>query len=37
MVAEWGEINPDSISLQEIADNRNAAVKLVDRVDFDGE
>lgn len=37
LVAEWGEIHPDSLSLQVIADNRNAAVKLVDRVDFDGE
>lgn len=37
LVAEWGEINPDDLSLQEIADYRNAAVKLVDRVDYDGE
>lgn len=37
LVAEWGEINPDQLSLQEIANNRNAAVKLVDRVDYDGE
>lgn len=37
LVAEWGEINPDDLSLQEIAENRNAAVKLVDRVDYDGE
>ncbi|MGM0769805.1 MAG: Fe(3+) ABC transporter substrate-binding protein [Pseudomonadota bacterium] len=37
LVAEWGEINPDELSLQEIANNRNAAVKLVDRVDYDGE
>ncbi|MFP3978691.1 MULTISPECIES: Fe(3+) ABC transporter substrate-binding protein [Marinobacter] len=37
LVAEWGEIHPDSLSLQEIADKRNAAVKLVDRVDYDGE
>ncbi len=36
LVAEWGEIAPDSLSLQEIANNRNAAVKLVDRVDYDG-
>ena len=35
MVAEWGEINPDDLSLQEIAENRNAAVKMVDRVDYD--
>lgn len=37
LVAEWGEINPDNLSLQEIAKNREAAVKLVDRVDYDGE
>ena len=37
LVAEWGEINPDQLSLQTIADNREAAVKLVDRVDYDGE
>ncbi|MDY6842308.1 MAG: extracellular solute-binding protein, partial [Pseudomonadota bacterium] len=37
LVAEWGEINPDKLSLQEIADHRNAAVKLVDRIDYDGE
>ncbi|AOY87947.1 iron ABC transporter substrate-binding protein [Marinobacter salinus] len=37
LVAEWGDIHPDDLSLQEIADNRNAAVKLVDRVDYDGE
>jgi len=37
LVAEWGEIHPDSLSLQVIAENRNAAVKLVDRVDYDGE
>ncbi|WP_238942351.1 Fe(3+) ABC transporter substrate-binding protein [Marinobacter sediminum] len=37
LVAEWGEINPDQLSLQEIANNRNAVVKMVDRVDYDGE
>lgn len=37
LVAEWGEIKPDSLSLYEIAENRNAAVRLVDRVDYDGE
>lgn len=36
LVAEWGPIQPDSLSLQEIAEKRNAAVKLVDRVDYDG-
>lgn len=35
MVAEWGEINPDDLSLQEIAEYRDAAVKMVDRVDYD--
>lgn len=37
LVAEWGKVQPDSLSLQTIAENRNAAVKLVDRVDYDGE
>lgn len=37
LVAQWGEIHPDELSLQKIADNRNAAVKLADRVDYDGE
>lgn len=37
LVAEWGEINPDDLSLQEIAENREAAVKMVDRVNYDGE
>ena len=37
LVAQWGEIHPDGLSLQEIANHRNAAVKLVDRVDYDGE
>jgi iron(III) transport system substrate-binding protein len=35
MVAEWGNINPDDLSLQEIADNRERAVRMVDRVDYD--
>jgi iron(III) transport system substrate-binding protein len=34
MVAEWGKINPDDLSLQEIAENRSAAVMMVDRVDY---
>jgi iron(III) transport system substrate-binding protein len=34
MVAEWGELNPDDLSLQEIADHREQAVKMVDRVDY---
>jgi len=36
LVAQWGEIKPDQLSLQTIAENREAAVKLVDRVDYDG-
>jgi len=35
IVAEWGEIHPDDLSLQEIAEHRNAAVKMVNRVDYD--
>jgi iron(III) transport system substrate-binding protein len=35
MVAKWGDINPDDLSLQEIADNREKAVRMVDRVDYD--
>lgn len=34
MVAEWGDINPDDLSLQKIADNREQAVRMVDRVDY---
>ncbi|MDO3721978.1 Fe(3+) ABC transporter substrate-binding protein [Marinobacter sp. chi1] len=37
IVTEWGSINPDDLSLQEIANHREAAVKMVDRVDYDGE
>ncbi|KAA1173848.1 Fe(3+) ABC transporter substrate-binding protein [Marinobacter salinexigens] len=37
LVAEWGEIHPDALPLHTIAENRNAAVKMVDRVDYDGE
>ena len=36
LVAEWGEMTPDRLSLEEIANHRNAAVRLIDRVDFDG-
>lgn len=35
IVAGWGELNPDELSLQTIADNRNAAVRMTDRVDYD--
>ncbi|WP_165854992.1 Fe(3+) ABC transporter substrate-binding protein [Marinobacter sp. JSM 1782161] len=34
-VASWGYLNPDSLSLNEIAANREAAVKMVDRVNYD--
>ncbi|TNE99066.1 MAG: extracellular solute-binding protein, partial [Gammaproteobacteria bacterium] len=37
LVAEWGEIHPDDLPLHTIAENRNAAVKMVDRVDYNGE
>lgn len=36
LVASWGEIHPDALPLQTIAAHRDEAVKLVDRVDFDG-
>lgn len=35
IVASWGELNPDTLSLQEIAEQREAAVRMVDRVDYD--
>lgn len=35
LVAEWGTLNPDTLPLQEIANNRNAAVRMLDRVDYD--
>lgn len=35
LVASWGELNPDSLPLQTIAENREAAVRMVDRVDYD--
>lgn len=35
MVASWGELHPDSLPLQTIAENREAAVRMVDRVDYD--
>ncbi|WP_375176797.1 Fe(3+) ABC transporter substrate-binding protein [Marinobacter mobilis] len=35
LVASWGELNPDALSLQTIAENREAAVRMVDRVDYD--
>ena len=35
MVAEWGELNPDDLSLDKIADLSDEALKMVDRVDYD--
>ncbi|MCK7544648.1 Fe(3+) ABC transporter substrate-binding protein [Marinobacter bryozoorum] len=35
IVAEWGELNADTLSLQTIAENANDAVRMVDRVDYD--
>ncbi|MBN2741152.1 MAG: Fe(3+) ABC transporter substrate-binding protein [Rhodobacteraceae bacterium] len=36
LVASWGELTPDTLSLDEIAQLRPAALKLIDQVDFDG-
>jgi iron(III) transport system substrate-binding protein len=35
IVASWGDLNPDSLSLQKIADHHDTAVRMVDRVDYD--
>ncbi len=35
-VAAWGKFTPDSLPLSAIAELRNAAVKMVDRVGYDG-
>ncbi|WP_148863016.1 Fe(3+) ABC transporter substrate-binding protein [Marinobacter fonticola] len=35
LVSSWGELNADDLSLQKIAENREAAVKMVDRVNYD--
>ena len=35
-VASWGDLNPDTTSLTAIAEHRPEALKLVERVDFDG-
>lgn len=35
IVAEWGELNADTLSLQTIAENADQAVRMVDRVDYD--
>nr|WP_244501832.1 Fe(3+) ABC transporter substrate-binding protein [Stappia sp. ES.058] len=34
LVASWGELNPDSLPLSEIAENRKTASELVDKVGF---
>ncbi len=36
LVSSWGEFTADTISLDEIAKHREQAVKLVDKVDYDG-
>ncbi|WP_020409514.1 Fe(3+) ABC transporter substrate-binding protein [Hahella ganghwensis] len=36
LVSSWGEFKADTLSLDEIAKHREQAVKLVDKVDFDG-
>ena len=36
LVKSWGEFTPDSLTLDQIAALRPAAVKLVESVDFDG-
>lgn len=35
VVASWGDLHPDSLSLNAIAEKREAAVKMVDRVNYD--
>lgn len=35
LVSSWGELHADDLSLQTIAENREAAVKMVDRVNYD--
>ncbi len=35
LVASWGEFTADAVSLEEIADNHAAAIKLLDEVKFD--
>lgn len=35
IVAEWGELNADTLPLQTIAENADEAVRMVDRVDYD--
>ncbi|EPX85791.1 ABC-type Fe3+ transport system, periplasmic component [Rubellimicrobium thermophilum DSM 16684] len=36
LVASWGELNPDRLSLSEVAGHRAAAVRIMEEVNFDG-
>lgn len=36
VVASWGEITPDTVSLADVAAHRAAAVRIMEEVDFDG-
>jgi len=36
LVASWGDFTPDTISLDEIAKNRAAALRIIEEVNFDG-
>lgn len=36
LVASWGEVTPDTISLSEVAANRGTALRIMEEVDFDG-
>ncbi len=36
LVASWGEITPDTTSLDEIAANRGTALRIIEEVDYDG-
>jgi iron(III) transport system substrate-binding protein len=36
LVASWGEMTPDTVSLTEIAGHRAAALRIMEEVDFDG-
>ncbi len=36
LVESWGEFTPDDVTLMTLAGNRDAALKLIETVDFDG-
>ncbi|ATG46641.1 iron ABC transporter substrate-binding protein [Celeribacter ethanolicus] len=36
LVAGWGDLNPDNLSLMEIANQRASALRLTEEVDYDG-